>query len=43
MAEDKIMFGFYEVTHVLTNPLAHPDLAESINYQPVIGNHVQRL
>ena len=28
LAEDKIMFGFYEVTHVLTNPLAHPDLAE---------------
>ena len=42
LTEDKIMYGFYEVTHVLTNPLAHPDLAESINHQPVIGNHVQR-
>ena len=42
LTEDKIMYGFYEVTHVLTNPLAHPDLAESINHQPVIGTHVQR-
>jgi hypothetical protein len=39
---EKVLYGFYEVTNVLTNPLAHPDLAESINNQPVIGEHVQR-
>jgi len=32
----------YEVTHVLTNPLASPANAEQINHQPVIGDHVQR-
>jgi hypothetical protein len=41
LKSEKIDNGFYEVTNVLTNPLAHPDLAESINHQPVIGNHVQ--
>ena len=34
--------GLYEVTHVLTSPLAHPDLAESINHQPLIGAHLQQ-
>ena len=32
--------GLYEVTHVLTNPIASPDNAEAINHQPVIGDHV---
>ena len=27
---------------MLTTPLAHPDNAEAINHQPVIGEHVQR-
>ena len=34
--------GLYEVTHVLTNPIASPDNAEAINHQPVIGDHVGR-
>ena len=34
--------GLYEVTHVLTSPLAHPDLAELINHQPAIGAHLQQ-
>ena len=34
--------GLYEVTHVLTSPLAHPDLAEEINHQPLIGEHLQQ-
>lgn len=33
--------GLYEVTHVLTNPIASPDNAEWINHQPVIGDHVR--
>ena len=42
LTENMIQNGFYEVTHVLTNPLAHPDLAESINHQPMIGEHLQK-
>lgn len=32
--------GLYEVTHVLTNPIASPENAEAINHEPVIGDHV---
>ena len=34
--------GLYEVTHVLTNPIASPENAEAINHEPVIGDHVDR-
>ena len=34
--------GLYEVTHVLTNPIASPVYAEEINHQPVIGEHLGR-
>lgn len=34
--------GLYEVTHVLTNPLSHPDNAEAINHHPVLREHIER-
>lgn len=34
--------GLYEVTHVLTNPIASPENAELINHEPVIGDHVDQ-
>ncbi len=37
---EEIDGGLYEVTHVLTNPIASPENAEAINHQPVIGDHV---
>lgn len=34
--------GLYEVTHVLTNPLASPANAEAINHDPVLSDHIDR-
>ncbi len=34
--------GLYEVTHVLTNPVSHPDNADLINYDPVLSEHIDR-
>jgi hypothetical protein len=34
--------GLYEVTHVLTNPIASPDNAELINHDPVLSEHIDR-
>ncbi len=42
LRNDQLENGLYEMTHVLTNPLAHPDLAESINHQPFIGEHLKQ-
>ena len=35
-----IEHGLYEVTHVLTNPLASPKNAELINHDPVLSDHI---
>ena len=32
--------GLYEVTHVLTNPLASPANAEAINHEPLLSDHI---
>ncbi|MDP6935358.1 MAG: hypothetical protein QGG40_20730 [Myxococcota bacterium] len=39
---DPFPHGLYEVTHVLTAPIALPELAEQINAQPFIGERLAR-
>ena len=39
---DPTEFGLYEVTHILTNPIASVENAEAINHQPLIGEHIDQ-
>jgi hypothetical protein len=39
---DPIQHGLYEVTHILTNPIASVDNAQAINHEPLIGDHINR-